>query len=127
MIAPHGEIIEELQDSTLKLFGWELDVYFEDLSYKIDKISSQIVIQNENIDSMYDVYSSLVSMKTNQSVTTLTIFTAVIGVMTLVTGWYGMNIPLWWQENPQMSRIIFGTIASIWVVLLAFFRTKKRR
>lgn len=127
MIAPHREIIEELQDSTLKLFGWELDVYFEDLSYKIDKILSQIIIQNENIDSMYDVYSSLVSMKTNQAVTTLTIFTAVIGVMTLVTWWYGMNVPLWWQERWTTSWIILGVIITVWWVLLVYFRNKKRR
>lgn len=55
---------------------------------------SQITIQNENVDSLYDTYSSLVSMKTNRAVTTLTIFTAVLGVMTLITGWYGMNVSL---------------------------------
>lgn len=127
MIAPHRDIIEELQEWTLKLFGGELDVYFEDLSFKIDKIASQIIIQNENIDSMYDIYSSMVSMKTNQAVTTLTIFTAVIGVMTLITGRYGMNIPLRWQENPLMPRVILGAVACVGVVLLAYFRTKKRR
>lgn len=125
MIQPHSEIIQELQDSTLKLFGGELDVYFEDLSYKIDKIMSQIIIQSEDIDSLYDVYSSLVSIKTSRAVTVLTIFTAVIWVMTLVTGRYGMNVPLPGQDRVWSSSVIAGVVAVVWVAMLAYFRSKK--
>lgn len=127
MITPHSEIMEQLQESTIKMFGGEFDVYFEDLSYKIDKIIGQITVQNENLDSLYDVYSSLVSMKTNRAVTILTIFTAVIWVMTLITGWYGMNIPLPWQDSASIVRVLlWGLIALGWG-LLAYFRYKKRR
>lgn len=39
---PHDEIMEELHNATVKLFAGELDVYFEDLQYKIDRINYQI-------------------------------------------------------------------------------------
>jgi magnesium transporter len=38
----HNEIIEELHQATVKLFEGELDVYFEDLQYKVERINNQI-------------------------------------------------------------------------------------
>jgi magnesium transporter len=73
------------------------------------------------------VYSSLVSMKTNRAVTILTIFTAVIWVMTLVTGWYGMNIALPWQDSHGIAWTLLWGLIALWWGLLAYFRYKKRR
>ncbi|MDP2669622.1 MAG: CorA family divalent cation transporter [bacterium] len=94
MFMPHQEIIESLQDEVQKFFGGELDVYFEDLAYKIDKILNVVEILDEDIESLYDTYNAMVNMKTNRIITLLTIFTAVTGVMTLISGIFGMNIPL---------------------------------
>jgi len=91
---PQGEIIDELHDSTLKFFGGEFDVYFEDLAYKIDKISNQVTNLYQNIGSLADTYNTLTTIETNKTVGVLTIFTAIVGTMTFVTGLYGMNVKL---------------------------------
>ena len=49
MFLPHQEIIGLLQKETLKFFGGELDVYFEDLAYKVDKILNVVEILDEDI------------------------------------------------------------------------------
>jgi Mg2+ and Co2+ transporter CorA len=38
----------------------------------------QITIVGEDIDSLYDTYNALVSMKINSIITVLTIFTAIL-------------------------------------------------
>ncbi len=125
-ILPHQEIIDQIQEETTKFYGGELDVYFEDLAYKIDKIMGQIAVQSENIDSLYDVYNAMVSMKTNSIITILTIFTAIIWMMTLITGFYGMNIWLPFANDPDITRVLMWWMAvSAWVMFL-FFRYKKR-
>ncbi len=57
---PGQEIIDELQKETLKFYGGELDVYFEDLSYKIEKILSSISVLSEDVDSLYDSHNALI-------------------------------------------------------------------
>ena len=68
----------------LKFFGGELDVYFEDMAYKIDKILSMVNVIHEDIDSLYDTYNAMVNMRTNTIITVLTIFTALMGIFTLI-------------------------------------------
>jgi magnesium transporter len=78
MINPQTEIITELQKETEKLFGGELEVYFEDLLYKVDKIHSHINILQEDIDSLYDAANTLTNIRINKTMKIFTIFTAII-------------------------------------------------
>ena len=85
MFMPHQEIIGLMQEEMLKFFGGELDVYFEDLAYKIDKILNTVEILHEDIESLYDTYNAMVNMRTNTIITVLTTFTALTGIMTLIS------------------------------------------
>ena len=124
IMQPQEEILEELNKATLKKYKWELDVYFEDLQYKQDKIMSHIAIANESTVTLSDTYNSLMSIKTNSMISILTIFTAIIWIMTFITGLYGMNVTLpgqtWWNT----FLMIVWAMLSIWVVTLLFFKRK---
>lgn len=75
--APHREILDELQKTLPKFYKEDLDVYFEDLEYKLEKIMNTIAISFENVESLADTYNSLMNIKTNSMITVLTIFSAV--------------------------------------------------
>lgn len=85
MIIPQQEILDELNELTKKMYGGELDVYFEDLEYKFDKVMSMISTVHETTVSLSDTYGDLATVQTNQVVSALTIYTVVIGLMTLIT------------------------------------------
>ncbi len=124
IMQPQEEILEELNKATLKKYKGELDVYFEDLQYKQDKIMSHIAVSNESTVTLSDTYNSLMSIKTNSMISILTIFTAIIWIMTFITGLYGMNVTIpgqtWWNT----FVMIVGAMVSIWVVTLVFFKRK---
>jgi magnesium transporter len=127
MLKPQEEILDALQhDDDIKNFRWdELEVYFEDLEYKLEKIMGQVTIVSEDIDSLYDTYNALINMKLNSIITLLTIFTAIMWVLTLITWFYGMNIVLPWVENPlTVWRLIWGMIM-LSVCLFILFKQKK--
>jgi magnesium transporter len=88
-------------------------------------VINNINILIEDIESLYDTYNAIVSMKTNLIVTVLTIFTAVIGVMTLITGFYGMNVVLPGEQVTQMYWYILGGMALLAIVMVVFFKQKK--
>jgi Mg2+ and Co2+ transporter CorA len=92
MLQPQDEILEELHRLTQKLYEGSLDVYFEDLQYKLEKVLNAISLLNETTRSLSDTYTTLATVHTNKVVSALTIYTVVIGVMTLITGFRGMNV-----------------------------------
>lgn len=60
------------------MYHGDLDVYFEDLEFKHDKIMSNIGIVTESTDTLFDSYNTVMTVKTNDMVSVLTIVTVVI-------------------------------------------------
>ena len=71
-----------------------MEVYFEDLEDKLDKIVSDIEILSEHIDSVEDAFKTMIDIKTNFVIKVLTLFSAFMLPLTLITSFYGMNIDL---------------------------------
>lgn len=126
MFFPHKDILAELQKALPKFYKEDLDVYFEDLDYKLDKIMTTIAIGFENIESLADTYNSLMNIKTNSMISLLTIFAAITWVLTLMSGIYGMNVTLPWQNVSHIFFVLMGIMIIVCGVLLWFFKRKKR-
>jgi len=126
MFTPHREILEELQKTLPKFYKEDLDVYFEDLEYKLDKIMNTISVSFENIESLADTYNSLMNIKTNSMISVLTIFAAITWVLTMISGIYGMNITLPGQQHPYFFIMLMGIMFIVCFGLLLFFKKKKR-
>ncbi len=126
IFTPHREILEELQKALPKFYKEDLDVYFEDLEYKLDKISNTVSVSFENIESLADTYNSLMNIKTNAMISVLTIFSAITWVLTLISGIYGMNIPLPGQWNYNFFPFLMGGMLMVSVWLLWIFKKEKR-
>lgn len=126
IFTPHNEILEELQNALPKFYKEDLDVYFEDLVYKIDKIMNTISVSFENTESLADTYNSLMTIKTNSMISVLTIFAAITWVLTLISGIYGMNISLPGQTSPHFFLFLMSIMFVVCVVLLRIFKKKKR-
>ncbi len=125
MISPQNEILEELQKATLNMYKWDLDVYFEDLQYKSDKILATVDMVAENTDSVYDIYHTLTNIRTNTIISILTIFTAIIWIMTLVSGIFGMNVWLPLAQSTNGFSIIMWVMILIWAGMMFLFKKMK--
>jgi len=106
MLAPQSEILSELHTAVVKVLEKDGDVYFEDLQYKFDKIMHTIQTVNENTRSLSTTYNALANIQTNSVISLLTIFTATIGILAVITGLYGMNVPLPGQGSPYAFPVI---------------------
>lgn len=126
MFMPHQEIVGLLQEEMLKFFGGELDVYFEDLSYKIDRILNMVEILHEDVESLYDTYNAMVNMRTNSIITVLTIFTALTWILTMIAGIFGMNVPLPGAQRQYTLWVILWCASVVMIGMLGVFRWKKR-
>ena len=125
LFMPHKEILEEFQEIIPKFYKEDLDVYFEDLGARLDRIMNVIENSYENVESLFETYNSLMTIKTNSVINILTIFTAITWVLTLISGIYGMNIALPGQDQEYFYAILFAIMVAISIGLILYFRKKK--
>jgi magnesium transporter len=116
MMKPQIAVLKHLQSRVDTLFGIENKVYFEDLEDKIDKIYSEIELLQENIDSMEDTLKSVFELKTNTTIKYLTIFSAFMLPLTLITSFFGMNM----QAGHFQDIWVIGTIVATILGLCIF-------
>jgi magnesium transporter len=78
------------------------------------------------IDALHEANDSLINYRTSDIMRTLTIFSVVIFVMTLVVGLFNLDL----ADNPLFNheygfRVILGIMALGVIGLLVFFKKKK--
>lgn len=101
-----------------------LEYYLRDVHDHLIRISNTSILLRENLASLINVYLSSTSNRLNFVVNRLTIITIMIGVLTVVSGFYGMNFE---QTFPPFSAewgvpFTLGLMAFIMLVLLLIFR-----
>lgn len=107
MMKPQIAVMNSLETSVNELFKWIMEVYFEDLEDKIGHIVNDINILEEQVESIEDAFTTMVDIKTSNIIRILTIFSAFILPLTLITSFYGMNITLPFQHQPHFVYWIF--------------------
>ncbi len=109
----HEELIEETMKWLPKLYTEDLEVYFDDLLYRHQKIMLNIGILQENIDSITDTYNWLMTVNTNNTLLWLTVFSGIMLPLTLITGMFGMNVPVPLSDHPYAFWYIIIGMASL--------------
>lgn len=102
MLQPQITVLRTLEAHMNKTFDNEIEAYFEDLEDKIQKILTDISVLEEYIESVEDAFKSMIDIETNSVIKFLTIFSAFMLPLTLITSFYGMNITLPYQSSPTM-------------------------
>ena len=116
MFFPQVSVMKLLEHNLNKLFKWEMEEYFEDLEDKVEYIVTDIKILEEYIDSVEDAFKSIIDIRTNNVMTFLTLFSAFLLPLTLITSFYWMNI------NPlPFDNIYFIYILLLISIALMFF------
>jgi magnesium transporter len=79
----------------------------------------------ELIEGLAKTFDSLQTNRINEIMKILTFFSAIMLPLTVITGFYGMNIGLPFQNDPRSYLIIIGFMMLIAVMMLFYFRRRK--
>jgi len=82
-------------------------------------------IFTEVLNSITNVYSSIISNSVNQIMKLLTSFTVILMVPTLITSMYGMNIPLPMQGHPGAFALVGAVSAVLAAGLILLMKYRK--
>lgn len=123
MFKPQIAVIKQLELTVNKLYAGEIEVYFEDLEDKLEQIINEISIIHERIESIEDAFKSMVDVKTNFVIKVLTVFSAFMLPLTLITSFYWMNIDLPFSEN--IKFVFFLIFLSLFLMVLTYLYLRK--
>ncbi|MBI2065077.1 MAG: magnesium transporter CorA family protein [Candidatus Yanofskybacteria bacterium] len=102
----------------------DLENYYRDLYEHAIRVIEFIETYRDTLNSSLDVYLSAIAQKTNEISKVLAVYGTIALPFLVLTGLYGMNIPLPFQESPHAFFIVFGSMASLAMVALYFFKRK---
>ncbi len=124
ILLPQRTLIGALEHKNRKFVSRELSLYFDDILDAIERQWSMLDTAKEMIDALQNTHESWLTHKTNAIVRILTVFSVTMLPLTFITGLFGMNVLLPYQENPQaFVGLIVGMIA-ILGALLGYFAKK---
>jgi magnesium transporter len=98
--------------------------YFKDIYDHAIKTTNGYKSMIERMKGMEELYATMTSLKTNEAMRSLTIIMALMMPLTIITSFYGMNIPLPFQTHVQAWVVI---LVSMFLSALVMVIISKRR
>ncbi len=121
-------IVERLEQVEHPIIHDELEEYFGDIADHLYKARDIIDENFEVINSLADTVDTLASHRINEVMRILTVISVIMLPLTLLTSFYGMNIPLPGQSDFLMRDEPFWilTLAMILLVIGLLFYFRRR-
>ncbi|MFH1096100.1 MAG: magnesium/cobalt transporter CorA [Candidatus Desantisbacteria bacterium] len=126
VIIPQRTVIVRLSREEIPFIKHNHLVYFRDVYDHLLRISDMLDMYRELLTNTLEVYLSGSSIRLNAIIKVLTIIATFMMPLTLITSYYGMNIPM--PEFAAGSHglcIAWGLMIGVTVGLFAFFKHKK--
>lgn len=121
IIRPQLNVVATLARKEVPWLRLDEDAYFGDIQDHLGKAWDTLEDFKDVVDSLAEANDSLTSHRTNQVIRALTIISVIMLPLTLLTGLFGMNIPLPLPDNPLSFAIVLGLMAAIAGAMLAVF------
>ncbi len=125
ILLPQRALIATLEHKNKKFVSEELSLYFDDILDAIERQWSLLETAKELSEALQDTHESLLSHRTNTVIQLLTIFSVTMLPLTFITGLYGMNVPLPFQDIPYMFEMIVLVMGGILGSMFAYFVRKR--
>ena len=125
-VVPLRDTLNVLMRREADLINEQMIVYFRDIYDHVLRITDQIDTHRDLISGTLEIYLSLVSNRLNEVMKVLTVITAIVGPLAVITGIYGMNFerPFPAFDWPYGFGLTIGVMAVIVVGMLILFRRR---
>ncbi len=123
---PVRELINEVERSDHGLIHDESRIYFRNIYDHTVQIIETLDSLRDLTSSMMDLYLSSVSLKLNEIMKVLTIFSALFIPLTFLAGVYGMNFKVLPELEWRLGYPMFWIICLVATALMLFYFRKKR-
>lgn len=118
-------LFEEICDETSERISTENMRYFEILRSRSIRLSSQAQNLRDYIVQVRESYQAQISIEQNNLMKVFTLVTSIFLPLTLIVGWYGMNLKMpefTWEHGYLFVIVLCLVVCAVWYVI---FKKKK--
>jgi magnesium transporter len=98
---------------------------FQDVMTEFQQAIEMTNIANNILMQMTTAYASIINNNMNKIIKTLTLITIVLYVPTLIASFFGMNVQIPGQHNPNAFSLILGVSLVLSAVILIVFLRRR--
>lgn len=117
-----ADVCQRLIKPTENFIQDKLNPYFRDVYDQISRVSDSFRTDLDRINGIRSSYLSLTSYKMNESMHLLTIVMTVMMPLTVLTGFYGMNVKLPLQQDPYVAGFILVIMILVSLIMVSVFK-----
>ncbi len=125
IIAPQRTVVAQLEHKNKKFLPEKLEVYFDDVVDKIEKIWSSLENLKELTEGLQNTNEILINHQTNKIIKILTAFSVMLLPLTVITGFYGMNVKLPFAHSESVVLGISASMFVLIILMLGFFKWRR--
>jgi magnesium transporter len=125
IIKPERSTLRLLERRVERFLPEELELYFDDVVDAAERIWDILDNYKEVVEALEDTNESVISHRQNDILRILTVFSVVMLPLTLVTGFFGMNVAFPGEATRWMFWTILGLMLAILAGMIGFFRWKR--
>lgn len=126
-LGPQRDVLNDLSRRDFPFLEGENQVYFQDIYSRMIRLFDMLDTVREILSGNLDIYLSTVSNRLNDVMKVLTVYTVILGVFTLITGWFGMNVFSPSTVSAPLPNVVWWSVGVGVVItagLLYWFRRK---
>lgn len=102
-----------------------VDPTFTFISKKFDRLLASVLHLQEYIEQVREAYQAQIDIEQNSIMKVFTVVTAIFLPLSLIAGWYGMNLMMPEFEWPLGYPFVIVVSLTVAVVMLIIFKKKK--
>jgi magnesium transporter len=125
IVKPERSTLRLLERHVERFLPEELELYFDDIVDAAERIWDILDNYKEVVEALEDTNESVISHRQNDVLRILTVFSVVLLPLTLITGFFGMNVHFPGYETAAAFWVVFAGMVVSLAGMLAFFRYKR--
>jgi magnesium transporter len=125
IVKPERSTLRVLERHVERFLPEELELYFDDIVDAAERIWDILDNYKEVVEALEDTNESVIPHRQNDVLRILTVFSVVLLPLTLITGFFGMNVHFPGFDSVWAFWVIFVGMVVALVGMLAFFRLKR--
>lgn len=124
LVGPMREAISSLMRRELGAVGEDMYPYYQDVYDHVIRVNESTDALRDLVGTLVETNISLRDYRSNQIMKLITSWAAIIAVPTLITGWYGMNVPYPGSGEPWGLWTAAGLVIVLSVGLYVLFKRR---
>ena len=118
-------ILQGLYENENKLMTDEMQSHFRILNRKMDRLLSEVHSLHEYVSQLREAYQAQIDIEQNNIMKVFTVVATIFMPLTLLVGWYGMNLKMPEFQSDIAYPIVIVVSVLVFVGGIIYFKKKK--